>query len=105
MQRLSEKVFKKTMRLSEKEKISILQAVHQKDAEAEVYLFGSRADDSARGGDIDILIISNKLNYSDKIDIKLDLYKHIGEQKIDIVVDRDKIRPFTRMAASQGIRL
>lgn len=93
------------MRLSEHEKNAILQAVHQKDPGAKVYIFGSRADDNARGGDIDILIFTEKLTFSDKIDIKLELYKRIGEQKIDIVIDRDLTKPFTRIATKQGVRL
>ncbi len=93
------------MRLSEQERKSILQIVQQKDHDAEIYLFGSRVDDSARGGDIDILIISDKLTFSDKIDIKLELYRQIGEQKIDIIIDRDIHKPFTRIAYEQGLRL
>lgn len=93
------------MRLSEREKNSILEVVNRKDPEAEVYLFGSRVDDKARGGDIDILIISKKLDFSDKIDIKLELYKRIGEQKIDIIIDQGFKRPFTRLVSKEGLRL
>lgn len=51
-----------------------------------LYLFGSRVDDTKRGGDIDILILSEiKLNLSDKLKIKRKFYNKYGEQKIDIV--------------------
>ncbi len=93
------------MRLSDQEKNAVIDAVHQKDPNATVYLFGSRVDDHSRGGDIDLLILSEKLTFSDKIDIKLALYKRIGEQKIDIIIDKDLTRPFTRIAARQGQRL
>ncbi len=93
------------MRLSEQEKNAILEAVHHKDPNAHVYIFGSRVDANARGGDIDILILSHKLTFSDKIDIKLALYDRIGEQKIDIVIDKDLTKPFTRIAAREGLRL
>ena len=93
------------MRLSEQEKNAILEAVRHKDPNAIVYIFGSRADVNARGGDIDILILSHKLTFSDKIDIKLAIYDRIGEQKIDIIIDKDLTKPFTRIAARQGLRL
>lgn len=93
------------MRLSEHERHSIAQVVKEKDRDARIYLFGSRGDDTARGGDIDLLIISKTLNGSDKIDIKPALYDEIGEQKIDVVIARDTSKPFTRIALSQGVSL
>ncbi len=51
-----------------------------------LYLFGSRVDDNKRGGDIDILILSQKkLSLSEKLIIKRNFYKQYGEQKIDLV--------------------
>jgi predicted nucleotidyltransferase len=58
--------------------------------DARVYLFGSRTDDSKRGGDID-LFISNKnenlLTLNAKIHFLVELKKRIGDQKIDVVFD------------------
>jgi len=48
-----------------------------------IYLFGSRTDDSKRGGDINLLILSEKLASKEKRMLKLDLYYKIGEQKQD----------------------
>jgi predicted nucleotidyltransferase len=41
------------MRLGANEVETIREEVRQSDPAAEIYLYGSRADDSAKGGDID----------------------------------------------------
>lgn len=46
------------MRLDEVEKKALKHAL--KDFQGEVYLFGSRIDNSKRGGDIDILLMPKK---------------------------------------------
>ncbi len=93
------------MRLSVKERSRIVETVNRSDPEAAIYLFGSRTDDDARGGDIDLLIISDTLSFSDKLDIKLELYKYLGEQKIDIVIEKNLSNPFTKIAYERGVRL
>lgn len=53
---------------------------------AEVYLFGSRADDIQRGGDIDILILSSeKIPLTTLVNIRFEFEKTFGEQKIDLI--------------------
>lgn len=91
------------MRLSEKEKSAIVQAIHSIDPNAEIYLFGSRADDKKKGGDIDLLILSQTLGRGDKRKIKFELFEAIGEQKIDILIAMDLKDPFVRMARSGGL--
>lgn len=56
-----------------------------------IWLFGSRVDDSKKGGDIDLYI---ETNYDDlfivtkkEIEFVTNLKKIIGDQKIDIVVN------------------
>lgn len=58
-------------------------------ADVRVHLFGSRLDDSKRGGDIDLLIQSNtvidqKLHKASLLTARLQL--KLGDQKFDIVV-------------------
>ena len=93
------------MRLSESESRIITHAVAVKDPDAVVYLFGSRADDAAKGGDIDLLVLSGKIGLMDKLDILAELHGQLGEQKIDFVVYPDLSRPFAQLAASEGVRL
>ena len=53
----------------------------------EVYLFGSRTDDTKRGGDIDLLIrtSSTKQGILARIRMAAQLKWLLGDQKIDIV--------------------
>ena len=56
------------------------------DPYSEVYLFGSRIDDKAKGGDIDILWLTNKKIAREEIrKFRIYFYKKFGWQKIDIV--------------------
>jgi len=74
---------------------------------AKVFLFGSRVDDTLRGGDIDLYIqseIIDNLNEK-KIRFLIDLEKLIGEQKIDVILARDSGRLIEKEALSKGIQL
>ena len=93
------------MRLSEFEKDAIKESVLSLDPEAKIFLFGSRADDTQKGGDIDLLILSPRLSTSDKIKIKAQLFKRLEEQKIDIAIAADTRRPFVRLALKNGVLL
>ena len=81
--------------------------IHQCLPSAKVYLFGSRVDNEKRGGDIDILIIGERiLSLQEKRDIKISFYKKFGEQKIDLVsFENDDPVPFKKIAESEGILL
>ena len=60
-----------------------------------VLLFGSRVNDKARGGDIDLLIESpkkEKMNFKNKVKFLSDLKLTIGDQKIDVIYNKKKIR-------------
>lgn len=93
------------MRLSQYEIQSIKDVVYSLDSNARIYLSGSRVYDNKRGGDIDLLIVSNKLTNKDTRKVKLSLYDKIGEQKIDVVIAKDLSKPFTRVAVEEGVLL
>ena len=51
-----------------------------------VYIFGSRADDSKKGGDKDVLIVGDRrLTLKEKHQLIVDYWKKFGEQKLDIL--------------------
>ncbi len=93
------------MRITSEEHQAISNTIHQSDAEAMIYLFGSRADDSAKGGDIDLLVLSKKINLMDKLNILAQLHQRIGARRIDIAIYPDTTRPFPRMVIQTGVRL
>lgn len=93
------------MRITEAEHLAIRQAITEADPEANIYLFGSRANDDARGGDIDLLIISRKIRLMDKLTVLARLHQILGEQKIDLAIYPDLSRPFARLAMESGVPL
>ena len=93
------------MRLSAKEHSAIREAIHAADGDASIYLFGSRVDEAARGGDIDLLVLSSKIDLMAKLRILAWLHEQLGERKIDLVVYADASRPFPRMVMEEGVRL
>ena len=82
-----------------------MDAVIRFDPEAKIYLFGSRADDRQKGGDIDILVFSNRLKFKDKLKIKAVLFETMEDQKIDLVIAKDSNDPFVKIALEKGVRL
>ena len=93
------------MRLAYEEQLAISDAIRQADADAMVYLFGSRADDASKGGDIDLLVLSKKINLMTKLEILAQLHQRLGERKIDIAIYPDATRPFPRMVMQSAVPL
>lgn len=95
------------MRLSEDEISAIREEIRSMDSDAEAYLFGSRTDDAARGGDIDVLVISNKLGFRDVLRLRSRILDRIGWQQLDLVVNRREqlSEPLASEARETGIRL
>jgi predicted nucleotidyltransferase len=76
----------KTMRLSPTELGALRSILHSLDPDGQIYLFGSRADDSRRGGDIDVY-----LQASNPISLKTALttqYRMSGacNAKVDLLI-------------------
>lgn len=72
-------------------------------------LFGSRVDDSKRGGDIDLYIetlCAPEEAFGREMQLAADLYLQLGDQKIDVVVNTGRLDlPIYRVARRQGIWL
>lgn len=75
-------------------------------SDAEIYLFGSRVDDAQKGGDIDLLVVSTDMTQKDLRHLRIEFFKHFGEQKIDIVLDDGQFKsPFTKHIKKNAILL
>ncbi|MCL4547303.1 MAG: nucleotidyltransferase domain-containing protein [Bacteroidetes bacterium] len=93
------------MRLKKNEIEKIREVIGGYDRHADVYLFGSRVDDNKRGGDIDLLVFSNKLTFNENLKIKIELKKILGDQRIDLIIKRDKSDPFVDLIFDSSIKL
>jgi predicted nucleotidyltransferase len=73
----------------------------------ELYLFGSRLDDARKGGDIDLYIATdNRDRLGEKrIEFLTQIKQHIGDQRIDLVIERGTNRPIDKIAISEGLLL
>jgi predicted nucleotidyltransferase len=94
------------MRLTANEANAIREEVGRVDPQAELYLFGSRVDDGARGGDIDLLVVSDKLDLRDVLRLRIRILDRIGWQQLDLVARRrDHLDAFATMAKETGQKL
>ncbi len=80
------------VRLTRDQIEAIRRAVRQVAGEgARVFLFGSRTDPEARGGDIDLLVrldrpLDEAACFRLKLDLLAHLYRELGERRIDLVI-------------------
>jgi predicted nucleotidyltransferase len=94
------------MRLEQEQIIVLKQKLKSLCSNAKLYLFGSRVDNTKRGGDIDLLVVSDSLNKKDLRVLRLEFFKHFGEQKLDIILDDGKFRnPFSKLVIKKAILL
>ena len=75
-----------------------------------VWLFGSRVDDTKKGGDIDLLVRPDPSQleqpFLKKIRMLTMLERLLGERKIDLVIEQPgDIRPIVSVAHATGIQI
>jgi predicted nucleotidyltransferase len=58
------------MRLTSKERQIIKETIHNLDSDATIYLFGSRMNDQLLGGDIELLVLSDALDFKDLLKLR-----------------------------------
>lgn len=95
------------MRLTKFEIEAIKRSFKEVFKDGKIYLFGSRVDDAKKGGDIDLYIISDQKEnlFEKKIEFLVSLKEKIGDQKIDVIISRDRSRPIEQEALRNGVEL
>lgn len=99
------------MRLTSQAQAAIIQTFQNFfSGDDHIWLFGSRVDDTKRGGDIDLYIETQENDirklHDQKIKFLANLEKKIGEQKIDVVIKTpQKILPIHEEARKTGVLL
>ena len=94
------------MRLNEKYVTAIKNAFYEVFQHGEIFLFGSRVDDTKKGGDIDLyLVVENSNLFRKKLKFLAKIKRVIGEQKIDVVFNLDENRIIEQEAKKWGIKL
>jgi predicted nucleotidyltransferase len=99
------------MRLKDYQVAAITESARRRfGPDARVYLFGSRTDDTRRGGDIDLYVESDTpIPDRSKAErgFEVDLLKALGDRKIDIVVWDPEVTTASihRRAKETGVEL
>ena len=102
------------MRLKEAEIKILLESLspYFKDSHGKLYLFGSRINDHAKGGDIDLLIMTElktkKLLREKQGAILVGIHKKIGDRKIDFTIatpEDAQTAPFIKAILTTAILL
>ncbi|WP_257285951.1 nucleotidyltransferase domain-containing protein [Endozoicomonas sp. SESOKO1] len=97
------------MRISEAMAQSIVELARKHVAEnARVWLFGSRADDTKKGGDIDLYIEADNIGNTleRKINFRMAFEDRWGELKVDVLIHDTRHEMLAiHEIARQGVRL
>ncbi|MDH4199612.1 MAG: nucleotidyltransferase domain-containing protein [Spirochaetia bacterium] len=95
------------MRLTATQHHCILEATRQSFGDdAKVWLFGSRVDDTRRGGDVDLYVETNQVNtLMTALRCKMEIEERL-DLHVDIVVnEHTKNKPIYQIAKNQGVLL
>lgn len=96
------------MRLTPDQVQAIQSVVHEfAGSEATAWLYGSRLDDSRRGGDVDLLVqTTQQIGLLQRARIKNQLELQLG-LPVDVLsaANEGAFSPFVRIAMAQGVRL
>lgn len=95
------------MRITDLERNYIKAYWNTKSKNRSAYLFGSRTADEKKGGDIDVLILSDEpVTIDEKMDFLIGFYRQFGQQKLDLVdFTHDSTSPFKKIALSTAVEL
>ena len=96
------------MRLTQQQLALVRSTVFETvNAGASIWLFGSRLDDTRRGGDVDLLVQSTPLlGLLQRARLKNRLEQQLGlPVEIVAAADGDATSPFVRLALAQGVQL
>jgi predicted nucleotidyltransferase len=95
------------MRLDSDQLQTIRDETWQLDPSSDIYLYGSRVDDAAKGGDIDLLVVSDHLGFREVLKLRRAILDRIGWQQLDLVVRRrdQADEPLAAMVLETGIKL
>jgi len=95
------------MRLTLHERAAISNRCRELAPGGDAFLFGSRTDPQARGGDIDILLLTDaKLPMAEIRRLRRAILGDIGEQRLDIVnFPRTSDAPFKAVAMHTAVKL
>lgn len=104
------------MRLTHDQHLSLVRAVHRHfGPRSRAWLFGSRTDDQARGGDFDVMVLSDDQDAARLVDAKLALLADLHatpafeDERIDVLLWSRPLDPepsaIQRVALEQGREL
>jgi uncharacterized protein len=95
------------MRLSIQKANLLIRLIKEASPTAQIFLFGSRVDDTAKGGDIDICIISvDRIPCEVLAGIRIAFFKRFGFQKLDLLnYTNEEKSTFKSIIFSHAVRM
>jgi predicted nucleotidyltransferase len=94
------------MRLST-EQTEIIKSIIAREisSDAKIWLFGSRTDDSRRGGDIDLFVETGHPDFQGELRCKISIEDAVDLHVDLVVATPDDQRPIACIAKTEGLRL